>query len=297
MERAVRYGWYPLVLVTCLGLAYALISSGTAPGLVVAVTSLTLIPICLGMELAWPETPRWRIERGEVVTDLLHMTISNPVPAAIFRALFFGAITSASGAISAAVGFDLWPLHWPLWAQAAFAIVVAELTNYWIHRGLHESRLWPLHAVHHCSPRMYFLISMRKHPLQSLVTYGGRLSVLWLLGVTEEAFALYTVLISANSYLQHSNLRMSTGPLGWVLATPEIHRVHHVDRVADLNANYGDSLIVFDRLFGTFRDPRRVGPLHDAIGLPGIRVPQTYAAHWRLPFEWSRISAGREPPA
>ena len=96
MERAVRYGWYPLVITVCVGSAHAAIGAGVAPGLVVAVTSLSLIPICLGMEFAYPETPRWRIERGEVFADFLHMMISNPVPAAIFRALFFGAIFGLS---------------------------------------------------------------------------------------------------------------------------------------------------------------------------------------------------------
>ena len=292
MATLVRYAWYPFVLAFCLAGAHAGIVSGVAPGTVVAVVSLALIPVCLGMEFAFPETPRWRIQRGEVFTDFLHMLISNPIPAAVFRALFYGALVSASGAISAAVGFDLWPLHWPLWAQAAYAVALAELANYWIHRGYHESRLWPLHAVHHCSPRMYFLLSMRKHPFQSLLTYGGRLSVLWLAGVTEEAFALYTVLISANSYLQHSNLRMSTGPLGWVLATPELHRVHHSRRPEELNANYGDALILWDRLFGTCREPEG-GVGHHDVGLPEIEVPQTYAAHWRLPFAWARLHEKR----
>ncbi len=291
LATAVRYGTYPLVVFGALAIAHAWIGSGRSPGTVVAILSLSLIPICLGLELAFPETPRWRIRRGEALADLLHMLISNPVPAGIFRALCFGAIAGLSEAISRAVGFGLWPTHWPLAAQAAYAIGVAELVNYGIHRGLHESRLWPLHAVHHCSPRMYFLLSMRKHPLQSFLTYGGRFTVLWLLGVTEEAFALYTVLISANSYLQHANLRMSTGPLGWVLATPELHRVHHSRRLEEINTNYGDSLIVWDRLFGTFRPPDPARPLHDAIGLPGLEVPQTYAAHWRLPFAWSRLNA------
>lgn len=140
---------------------------------------------------------------------------------------------------------------------------------------------------------MYFLLSMRKHPLQALVTYGGRLSALWLLGATEEAFALYTVLISANSYLQHSNLRMTTGPLGYVFATPELHRLHHSARPEELNTNYGDSLIVWDRMFGTCLEPDPLEPFHHDVGLPEIEVGQTYLDHLRLPFEWSRLHASR----
>ena len=69
VRRTVRYGWYPLVLATSLGTAYVLITSGVAPGSVVAGVSLSLIPLCLAMELAVPETPRWRLQGGEVLTD------------------------------------------------------------------------------------------------------------------------------------------------------------------------------------------------------------------------------------
>jgi sterol desaturase/sphingolipid hydroxylase (fatty acid hydroxylase superfamily) len=288
-EQAVRYGAYPGVLAACAGGAHALITTGTSPSLVVVGVSLGLIPVCLALELAFPETPRWRLARGEAFADLLHMLLSNPVPTAIFRALLFGWFVAVSDTLSAALGFGLWPRAWPLAAQGLLVLGVAELVNYGIHRGLHESRLWPLHAVHHCSPRMYFLLSVRKHPLQAFLTYGGRLSVLWLLGVTPEAFALYTVFVSANSFLQHANVCMATGPLGAVLATPELHRLHHSSRPEEIDTNYGDSLILWDRLFGSFRAPDPSRPLHASIGLPGLEVPQTYAAHLRLPFVWSRL--------
>jgi len=289
--QAVRYGWYPAALGVSTAGAWALLVSGTSPGVVVAIVGLGLIPVSLVLERLFPETPRWRLERGEAFTDLLHMMLSNPIPTQIFTVLFYGAIVSASGAISAALGFGLWPAHWPLAAQGLLALLVAELVNYGIHRGYHESRLWPLHAVHHCSPRMYFFLSVRKHPIQTALTYGGRLSVLWLLGVTEGALALYTVFVAANSYVQHSNIRMTTGPLRYLLATPELHRIHHSRRIEEHNTNYGDSLSIWDRLFGTLTEPASVPPLHDRIGLPGIEVPQTYRAHLMLPFAWRRLHA------
>ncbi len=293
MEAIVRYGFYPFVLFAAATGAVLALQSGTPPTLVVAAASGILIPVCLTMELVLPETPRWRLQRGEAFADLLHMLLSSPIPMAILQATLFVAAVAASGAISRAVGFGLWPTDWPLAAQSLLAIALAELANYWIHRGLHESRLWPLHAVHHCSRRMYFLISMRKHPLQSFLTYGGRLSLLWLLGATPESIAVYTVFVTANSLLQHANLRMETGPLGWVLATPELHRLHHSRRPDELDTNYGDSLIVWDRLFGSYRAPDPARPMHDAIGLPEIEVPQTYLCHLKLPFVWKRLHEAR----
>jgi sterol desaturase/sphingolipid hydroxylase (fatty acid hydroxylase superfamily) len=84
---------------------------------------------------------------------------------------------------------------------------------------------------------------------------------------------------------------MTTGPLGWIFATPELHRLHHSSRPDELDNNYGDSLIVWDRLFGTFRLPGPSRELHAHIGLPGLELPQTYASHWKLPFAWARLHA------
>ena len=293
VARAFRYGWFPLVVCGSVGIAYSAIASGTRPEAIAGLVPLVLIPISLGLEFVFPETPRWRIDGREAFADVLHMFLSNSLPMALLQAVFFGSVVALSSATSGALGFGLWPRAWPLWAQAGLVVLVAEFLNYWIHRGYHESRLWPLHAVHHCSPRMYFLLSARKHPLQSLLTYGGRLLPLWFLGAPADALAIYTVLISSNSYLQHTNLRMTTGPLGWVLATPELHRRHHSRRIEEHNSNYGDSLILWDRLFGTYRAPRPARPLHVRLGLPAIEVPQTYWQHFVLPFAWRRIHAER----
>jgi sterol desaturase/sphingolipid hydroxylase (fatty acid hydroxylase superfamily) len=129
--------------------------------------------------------------------------------------------------------------------------------------------------------------------LQTLLTYGGRLTVLWLLGVTEAALALYTVFVGTNAYLQHSNIRMSTGPMKYLLATPELHRIHHSKRIDEHNSNYGDSLSIWDRLFGSYTEPDPARELHSAMGIPEIEVPQTYWAHLKLPFEWNRLHEGK----
>jgi sterol desaturase/sphingolipid hydroxylase (fatty acid hydroxylase superfamily) len=105
------------------------------------------------------------------------------------------------------------------------------------------------------------------------------------------------VLISASSYLQLSNVPMSTAPRGWVFATPELDRVHHSNREGELNASYGHSLIVWDTLFGGRLEPDPDRPLHASIGLPGIEVEQTDWPHRRLPFVWERLHGQPAPGA
>ena len=68
--------------------------------------------------------------------------------------------------------------------------------------------------------------------------------------------------------------------LGWleyVLNTPSAHRVHHAANLEYLDANYGGVLIVFDRLFGTYRAERddvpcRYGLVEPMTGYNPLRI-------------------------
>ncbi len=297
VARLARWGiehlYYPTALAASVGVSLVWLEAGWGPGAVVAANGCLFAVLCLGLELALPETSAWRLDRQELRTDVLHALLTNTIPTALFRIAAYSLLVSASAALSAGLGFPLWPGGWPLLAQLPLALLVAEAASYAIHRSLHESRLWPLHAVHHCSPRMYFLLVTRKHPIQAFITYGGRLSVLWLLGVGPELLALYTAVTTTNGYVQHSNIRMRFGPLNWIFATPELHRWHHSREVAESNANYGDVLIVWDWLFGTRILPEGGERLHRGLGLPeGIEVDQTYWGHLALPFRWARLQPG-----
>ncbi|KAL2307428.1 hypothetical protein Nmel_000392, partial [Mimus melanotis] len=42
------------------------------------------------------------------------------------------------------------------------------------------------------------------------------------------------------------------GPLEWILNTPSHHRVHHGRNPYCIDKNYGGTLIIWDRIFGTF---------------------------------------------
>ena len=50
------------------------------------------------------------------------------------------------------------------------------------------------------------------------------------------------------------------GPLEWILVTPSNHRVHHARNEVYLDKNYGGVFIIWDRIFGTFKDERADEP-------------------------------------
>ncbi len=71
-------------------------------------------------------------------------------------------------------------------------------------------------------------------------------------------------------FFLHTALDVHLGPLEWILNTPCHHRVHHASNEACLDKNYGNVLIIFDRLFGTFTET----PADEALrfGLKDRRV-------------------------
>src|SRR5262249_14909166 len=78
--------------------------------------------------------------------------------------------------------------------------------------------------------------------------------------------------------------------LGWlelVLNTPSAHRVHHAANLEYLDANYGGVLIVFDRLFGTYRAERDDVPCRYCLVTP---ITGYNVLHIEL-HQWARLLA------
>jgi sterol desaturase/sphingolipid hydroxylase (fatty acid hydroxylase superfamily) len=69
--------------------------------------------------------------------------------------------------------------------------------------------------------------------------------------------------------LQHTSLVRTLGPLDSVLMTPRNHRVHHASNQRYLDANFGGTLVVWDRLFGTFVEETEPAVFGITKPLPG----------------------------
>ena len=61
----------------------------------------------------------------------------------------------------------------PLLVQVFAMVLVADLTQYWVHRSFHRIRwAWPFHAIHHSSRNMDWLAGSRLHVVDTVITRG-----------------------------------------------------------------------------------------------------------------------------
>jgi sterol desaturase/sphingolipid hydroxylase (fatty acid hydroxylase superfamily) len=127
-----------------------------------------------------------------------------------------------------------------------------DLLYYWFHRMSHEvNAFWAAHVVHHQSEEYNLSVALRQGALQ------GWFSWVFYLPLAAIGFPplMFLTLSSFNTLYQfwiHTRVIGRLGPLEWVLNTPSSHRVHHARNPKYIDKNHGGTLIVWDRLFGSF---------------------------------------------
>jgi len=131
--------------------------------------------------------------------------------------------------------------------------LLVEFVYYWHHRLTHRVRwFWATHSVHHSSNELMLASAVR---LGWTGRLGGAIAffttLVWIGFPPQAVFGLVAAGLLWQFWL-HADWLPRLGLLEWVLNTPTHHRVHHASNPEYLDCNYGSSLIVFDRLFGTF---------------------------------------------
>ncbi|RCR71343.1 sterol desaturase family protein [Larkinella punicea] len=130
--------------------------------------------------------------------------------------------------------------------------LATDFVWYWYHRLAHEINLfWSAHVVHHQSEDFNYTTSARITVFQALIRTGFW-TILPLIGFPAGMISTMLILHGLYPFFIHTR---TIGKLGWleyILVTPSHHRVHHASNPEYLDKNYGDVLIIWDKLFGTF---------------------------------------------
>ena len=280
---------FPVVMSAAVGWSIHWMASGGAAPQSILVPQLCAFAVVAVFEHVYPYHRSWNRRRDDVGVDATHsITIALMIGVATPFVLAGG--VAVAGWLSTRIGTGLWPTGWPLLAQAALALVVGELPGYWVHRFEHEwERLWRFHATHHSAPRLYWLNAGRFHPIDTLLTFVPSYGLLVVLGCGIEVLALFTLITAVHGIFQHANLQLRLGPLNHFFSMAELHRWHHSKTIDEANHNYGQTVIVWDTLFGTRFLPFDREPPEE-IGIPNLSAfPMTWWEQIRSPFRWERI--------
>jgi sterol desaturase/sphingolipid hydroxylase (fatty acid hydroxylase superfamily) len=201
------------------------------------------------------------------------------------KAMLFGILTWLHRLAIFPMGFQWW-----VWVLLFFG---DEFSYYWFHRVSHECRLfWASHVVHHSSERYNLSTALRQTWTGSFMSF-----VFWLwLPIVGFAPAMIMTMKAISLLYQfwiHTELVRSLGPLEAVFNTPSHHRVHHGSNPRYIDRNHGGTLIIWDKLFGTFEpenpaDPVRFGLTKDIETYNPVRIAfeewiDMFRDVWRAP--------------
>jgi sterol desaturase/sphingolipid hydroxylase (fatty acid hydroxylase superfamily) len=151
-------------------------------------------------------------------------------------------------------------LAWPLALRIVIYLVLADFGAYWMHRLLHTRHMWRAHKFHHSPTYIYWLAGLRTSVVQMTLFNLPYIAAGALL-VLSPRWVFWAILLKntfTNDFM-HLNVWWGHRWLDWVFVTPRYHHIHHSDNPEHYNANLAVLFPIWDRLFGTYVDPEKVG--------------------------------------
>ena len=234
------------------------------------------------------QMPRLAVWRRALFPRRLFRSASGQADIAYFffgllaSGLAFGWVLFSAGPLAALVAHGLTDLIGPAPGTGLPAAVQGAILTllfflgyefaYWLDHFLSHKLpiLWRFHRVHHGAESLSLLTNFRVHPVDTLVFAHIVAAVLGLtqglaryaLGPGAHGFEIggTNILVMAAAigltHLQHSHLWITFGPRwGRWLLSPAHHQIHHSGDQRHFDRNFGSSLAIWDRLFGTLHMP------------------------------------------
>lgn len=174
--------------------------------------------------------------------------ITQQVVGVLMRTLLF------AGYIYLYENFQIWDLGVDKWWVWVVCFVGVDFFYYWFHRLAHEiSVMWGGHIVHHQSEEYNLSVALRQGSFQALSSWIFYLPLAWM-GFSPLVFLVVAQFQTLYQFWIHTRLiGKMWWPIEYIFNTPSHHRVHHGINPQYIDKNHGGTLIIFDRLFGTFQ--------------------------------------------
>jgi sterol desaturase/sphingolipid hydroxylase (fatty acid hydroxylase superfamily) len=143
------------------------------------------------------------------------------------------------------------------WWSGILAYLIIDFIYYWKHRFFHSTKLgWALHSTHHTTRQLTFLSTLRLNWIEAFLSYYFFLP-LALVGFDPLMLFFLIEINDAWQVVCHTEV-FGRIPL-WerFINHPDFHRVHHSRDPKLANCNYTSTLILWDKLFGTYHPPAK----------------------------------------
>ena len=139
------------------------------------------------------------------------------------------------------------------WATGIILFIAVDFFYYWFHRYSHVINLfWGGHVVHHQSEEYNLSVALRQGWFQKFFSFGFYLPLAFI-GFDPIQFITVASLVTLYQFWIHTKSIDKMGVLEHVLNTPSHHRVHHGVNPKYIDKNHAGTLIIWDKMFGTFQ--------------------------------------------
>ncbi len=216
----------------------------------VIVLATPVFLLLIALEWAWGA---WRGRNTYRLNDAINsmsLGMLSQITAVLTRLFRIGIYTAVYGWVALWHADTFW-LSLPGWI---LALLFYDLCYYWLHRAGHEMAVfWAAHVVHHQSQDYNLSTALRQTTSGALVGWVFYLPMA-LAGVPPLVFGVVALIDLLYQFWVHTE---HVGKLGWFdrwFCSPSNHRVHHAVNDDYLDRNYGGILVVWDRMFGSFRE-------------------------------------------
>jgi sterol desaturase/sphingolipid hydroxylase (fatty acid hydroxylase superfamily) len=176
--------------------------------------------------------------------------------------------------------------QWPIWCQYLLMFILADFIQWNIHRLLHKNKyLWEFHKVHHSVQEMGFAAHLRFHWMESVIYKTIQYIPLAMIGFGIQDFFIIHIIAVAIGHLNHANIKLTYGPLKYILNNPVMHLWHHARHLPEgrYGVNFGLSLSIWDYLFKTAYIPNENGS--EPLGFDDLeQFPTSFIKQEIYPF-------------
>ncbi len=167
----------------------------------------------------------------------------------------------------------------PMWTQLLIFFIILDFVQWFTHVLLHKYPfLWRFHKIHHSVKEMGFAAHLRYHWMENIFYKPLKTIGVMILGgfEPEQAYIVHFIAI-AIGHLNHANIKITWGPLKYILNNPVMHLYHHsyILPKGSYGVNFGISLSIWDYIFKTNYIPEDSGTIE--IGFPGDKkIPKNF---------------------